>query len=257
MGDQLTGNCTYEGCERPIDYKKKQICHKHYNQEWREANPEKVIAATKAWREANPEASRAHARATAAKYRHNPVYHEHITDKVKERFFAKVDKTDSCWNWTGAISATRPARRMAPAKQGYGVISINNRPFYVHRLAWMMKGNDLIEGLVIDHLCNNSLCVNPDHLDQVTNEQNTLRSPLHSANGAKYYYSKDKCKYGHVRTPENKGKACFTCYPVKKATHCKNGHPKDPARHGKKCQQCYINKLNAVRKSDKPYKPRG
>lgn len=225
-------NCKYENCFRPLKYKAKQVCQTHYNREWASENPEKarelkkkyyennkdkVKASSYKWRKANPETSRKYGRLYMAKNSKNPVTQEHMTDSVKERFFAKVDKTDTCWNWVGARSAYRPKRKIADATPGYGVLNINGRVFYAHRASWLMHNGPLIPGLVIDHLCNNTLCVNPDHLQQVTNNENTQRSPKHTANGAKYRHYKTHCKYGHVRTEDMRNKPCVDCYEERKA----------------------------------------
>lgn len=207
------------------------MCAYHYQREWRAANPDRLKAQQKRyydknkkkikvkandWRERNIEHVRAYARHYMAKNRQNPVTPEHLDEKFEKRFWAKVDKTDTCWNWTGAKTAARPARPNAPARPGYGSILINGRGFYAHRASWLMHNGPLIAGLVIDHLCDNTLCVNPEHLQQVTNNENTLRSPRHSKNAGGYYKGKTQCKYGHERTPEMHGKPCFTCQKNRK-----------------------------------------
>ncbi len=265
-------NCKYyesEGCTRPPKYQNDTICQTHYNREWRQNNPEKFKAQKKAyyeknkekikernlaWREANIEFVRANQRAFMARNAKNPVTEEHMTDKVKQRFFDKVDKTPNCWIWLGAKSAWRPKRRIAGPTQGYGVININNRPFYVHRASWLMHKGPLIPGLVIDHLCNNTLCVNPDHLQQVTNMENSMRSPKHSSNTT-YKYYRTHCKYGHERPVESRNKNCPTCYQEMLAKrrkskypkgYCKNGHNRQGAKGT--CPSCYQEMLAKNRK---------
>jgi hypothetical protein len=157
------------------------------------------------------EAKRKYAREYMALNAKNPVTHEHITDSVKKRFWAKVDKhSEGCWVWIGAKTAKRPKRKIAPATQGYGVIHINKRPFYAHRLSFLMHNGYLTEGLVIDHKCDNSLCVNPGHIVETTNKENVTRSHKFSGNFGGYYV-KSICKYGHNRIPGN-SKPCETCY---------------------------------------------
>lgn len=178
-------SCSHETCDKK--YYAKGLCKNHYSTKLMNKNAK------------------------------NPVTIEHITDELIKRFYAKVDKTEDCWNWTGAKTASRKERPLAPATQGYGVISVNNRPFYAHRLSMLMKQGYLTEGLVIDHLCNNSTCVNPDHIEEVTNRENVVRSPRHSMNTGGYSHYKEFCKRGHKRGIEMKGKPCVECYPVKKA----------------------------------------
>jgi hypothetical protein len=221
-----TMNCKYYKCDKPTRSAKSDICRTHYHYEWRKANPDKLRAQQKRYQEKhadritayrkeynkkNKESINKNAKEFMARNAKNPVTQEHMTDSVKERFFAKVQKTDTCWNWTGAKTAYRPKRLVVDATPGYGVISINSRPFYAHRASWLMHKGPLVDGLVIDHLCENTLCVNPDHMQQVTNNENSQRSPRHTINGAKYSYHKELCKRGHKRGIEMKGKPCSQC----------------------------------------------
>jgi hypothetical protein len=219
-------NCKYYKCEKPSTSATSDICRSHYHYEWRKANPDKHKAQQKRYKakhkerldqyrreyvEKNRESIRKNAREYMARNSRNVVTEEHMTDKVKERFFAKVDKTDTCWNWTGARAAYRPKRKIAEATQGYGMLNINGRNFYAHRASWLMHKGPLIKGLVIDHLCENTLCVNPEHMQQVTNEENAQRSPKHSKNHGGYVYYKEFCKNGHKRGIEMKSKPCPEC----------------------------------------------
>lgn len=89
-----------------------------------------------------------------------------LNDSVLSRYWAKVEKTPHCWIWTGARF-----------KAGYGSLNVGGRPprgrsHYAHRLAYVIAGGKLMEGMVIDHVCHNRACVNPAHLRQVTRKQN-------------------------------------------------------------------------------------
>ena len=81
------------------------------------------------------------------------------------RFWAKVDRTDECWLWTGAINDS-----------GYGVIWDGRRLVYAHRLSYLLHGYTLPDGLDLDHTCFVRSCVRPDHLDPVTHAVNIRRS---------------------------------------------------------------------------------
>ena len=61
----------------------------------------------------------------------------------------------------------------------------------LHREMYLAYVGDIPDGLVIDHLCRNRSCINPDHLDAVTNEENIRRGDRPS------YYT-DTCNQGHV-----------------------------------------------------------
>lgn len=81
------------------------------------------------------------------------------------RFWWYVAKTDECWNWTGGTT------------KGYGSFTdTNRRKVYAHRFSWELHRDPIPEGLVIDHLCRNTLCVNPDHLEPVTQQENVRRA---------------------------------------------------------------------------------
>lgn len=90
-----------------------------------------------------------------------------------------------CWEWTGGTNGV-----------GYGVITIRYRRLYVHRLAYSLTAGPIPAGMVIDHLCRNRACFNPEHLEAVSQAENIRRSPLVGP--------KSHCIHGHVfaaRTP--------------------------------------------------------
>lgn len=78
-----------------------------------------------------------------------------------DRLLAKVEKTESCWNWIGAMKAN-----------GYGAFWFNQSPGYAHRAAWEMANGPIPEGMLIDHLCFNHACVNASHMRLTTQKQN-------------------------------------------------------------------------------------
>lgn len=105
-------------------------------------------------------------------------------DRVAERFWSKVEKTGSCWPWTGFCD-----------RKGYGQFSPKSGVTKkAHRYAYELLVGPIPEGLQLDHLCRVRNCVNPDHLEPVTNRENTLRSPR---------VHKERCANGHEMTQEN------------------------------------------------------
>jgi hypothetical protein len=82
-----------------------------------------------------------------------------------------------------------------------------------HRVAFEWLVGPVPKGLVLDHLCRNRGCVNPSHLEPVTQQVNTLRGAGPAARNA----NKAHCKWGHEFTPENTGvdkrgkRWCKTC----------------------------------------------
>lgn len=118
---------------------------------------------------------------------------------VAERLWEKVDKTDTCWLWTGFCIG------------GYGVIGEWDKSFMAHRLAYELLIGPIPDGLVIDHLCRVRNCVNPDHLEPVTLAENIRRGEVGRHNA-----TKTVCPQGHEYTEVNtywyRGtRSCRTC----------------------------------------------
>ena len=108
-----------------------------------------------------------------------------------EEFKPNFDKyvmplTESgCWIWMGYIS-----------EGGYGRFCPKFKmiPLYAHRVSYEMRHGPIPDGMTIDHLCRVRCCVNPDHLEVVTLQENLARSVREE----KVY-----CKHGHEFSPEN------------------------------------------------------
>jgi hypothetical protein len=122
----MRAQCTAEGCGQQQHAKK--YCKKHY------------------------ELARKSGEIVAAKKKSLP-----------ERFWEKVEKTDTCWNWTGQRN-----------ELGYGLMWLNGKGGYrAHRMAYELSIGPIPEGMVIDHRCHNASCVNPAHLRACTQKQNS------------------------------------------------------------------------------------
>lgn len=126
---------------------------------------------------------------------------------AEDRFWAKVEKTKTCWLWTGAIG-----------KGGYGNFYADRRYVRAHRFAYELLVGPIPEGLDIDHVrargCRHRHCVNPAHLEPVTRQENLLRGATSAAKNA----AKTHCPRGHEYTKENTrmrkraGRECKACH---------------------------------------------
>lgn len=120
-------------------------------------------------------------------------------------FWAKVDKTPTCWLWTAHVGG-----------HGYGTFSLWRAPnrwtLRAHRVSYMIANGRIDDGLVIDHICRVTECVNPAHLRATTVRGNTLAGIGISAINAR----KTHCQNGHEFTPEN----TYT-HPTKGSRECR------------------------------------
>lgn len=133
-----------------------------------------------------------------------------MTKTPAQRFFAKVDRTDSCWLWTGALQP-----------EGYGRFAPGDtlRRSLAHRWSYEFHVGPIPEGLTIDHLCRVRACVNPAHLEPVTLEENARRGNRN--------VDKPRCIRGHEFTPENtysppsrpQIRDCKTCRQVRRVEY--------------------------------------
>jgi hypothetical protein len=89
-----------------------------------------------------------------------------LTGPELERFWAKVEKSADCWEWTAGLTKNG----------GYGQFTIKrgkNIVYVAHRLAYVLAKGDPGAGKQLDHICHNRRCVNPDHLRPVDHKQNS------------------------------------------------------------------------------------
>lgn len=128
---------------------------------------------------------------------------------VAKRFWSKVNKTDTCWLWTSALSVA-----------GYGVFMLHDKNLMLaHRVAYTLCKGPIPIGKSLDHLCRNTACCNPDHVEPVSHKENIRRGRTSEATKAR----------------------------ASAQTHCRHGHPYDETSRTKSghrlCRSCEENKL--------------
>lgn len=90
-----------------------------------------------------------------------------LTNQVSilDRILPQVNKTSYCWEWTGRVSG----------KRKYPQISLSGKQVMVHRVVYEELVRPLSSVETLDHLCRNTACVNPEHLEPTTLRENVQR----------------------------------------------------------------------------------
>lgn len=135
----LRPSCSVPGCGRPN--LARRLCNAHYCR----------------WRIAGEAFDRGPATDFTIKNRGRAVW-----DRIMDR---RLITPTGCWEWQG---------KRTP--RGYGQLAVRERSLYVHRQSYEHHVGPIPTGLVVDHLCYNPPCFNPDHLEAVTQKENLRRS---------------------------------------------------------------------------------
>ena len=142
-----------------------------------------------------------------------PTYPGATWRPLCDRFWPKVNKEGSipecrpelgpCWQWTAAKD-----------RDGYGQIGEGGREGAVqaHRSAYELLVGPIPDGLVLDHLCRTPSCVNPSHLEPVTQAENVRRG---------YWGTRTHCVNGHewdegnTRSRPDGKRECRACHRIR------------------------------------------
>ncbi len=179
--------CIVTDCETPMKYMTLGLCKKHYYRQTKRGTTD----LPKGWKRTAPET----------------------------RFWAAVPAgltDDECWSWQGTTSSA-----------GYGVFWTGDAQAKAYRWAYEHLIGPIPVGLGLDHLCHSRSttcaggntclhrrCVNPRHLEPVSNTENVMRGLSFATKNAR----KTRCPRGHeydvVNTyiPPKGGRTCRTCY---------------------------------------------
>lgn len=129
---------------------------------------------------------------------------EGLNTPLSLRVHKHIKKEENgCWNWTKAKD-----------KDGYGITSINGKSYRAHRVFYELYKEKIKSGFVIDHVCRNRSCVNPEHLREVTSRVNIL---FNSEGLASINSRKTHCSKGHIynlkntRVTKQGGRWCRVC----------------------------------------------
>lgn len=198
-----------------------------------------------------------------------------------ERFWAYVEKTPTCWLWTGyRLRGTYGMFYPKPKEQ-----------WYAHRYSYTLAHGPIPPGLVVRHLCHVQACVRPEHLALGTQADNIADKVAAGRSRNTWQLEAPHCSRGHAWTPENiyypptrpdrpyPERQCRSCRRLRaRGTaepydfgSCYRGHPWAPettyySRNGtRRCAICardtsrqsYIRRRQAAGKSYRSYGPYG
>lgn len=105
-----------------------------------------------------------------------------------QRFAAKMEAGDSCWEWTAGVSSS-----------GYGAFRLGGVMDVAHRVAYATMVAAIPEGMQVHHQCGNKVCVRPSHLELVTLVENVMKPDGSPGMLAR----KTHCVNGHEFSNEN------------------------------------------------------
>jgi len=176
-----------------------------------------------------------------------PSVFRELTSAQLDRFHASYDISDGCWEWRG------------PLQRGYGMFYFGYQRRPAHRLSWEIANNrEIPVDRVTDHLCRNTRCVNPSHLEPVPQKTNVIRGKAPIAATIRRVEEDGVCVRGHDLTapdawyiaPSGERK-CKACLPIVR----KERYRRDRQKRG--LPDFVRGRLCNVEGCDRPHNARG
>lgn len=140
------------------------------------------------------------------------VFKHAPSDSVVGRFMKKVRFENACWVWTGRLD------------DGYGRFRVDGKLGRAHRFSFLWAHGFLTEGLIVNHVCRNRACVNPEHMEEITQRQNILSGIGPTAINAR----KTHCVHGHsldnpiIKSGYRHCRECWNKYQLDRYHRLKN-----------------------------------
>lgn len=156
-----------------------------------------------------------------------PPMAQFLDEKLPARFWDKAIPCpmSGCWLWSGC-----------GLPNGYGLFGRAKGSRLAHRVAYEALVGKIADGLQIDHLCRVRCCVNPAHMEEVTQRENILRGVSPSRVAARHA-AVTHCPRGHAYAPSNTGlerrsNRWGTVWVTRYCRACRNEKRRERRRHG-------------------------
>jgi len=140
-----------------------------------------------------------------------------LDSRTLQRFFDKIQQSRLCWEWTSAQDL-----------HGYSLFWCKQKTRLAHRVSYEIFKGFVPHDLQIDHLCKNKKCVNPDHLELVTPQENMNRVDWKER--ITFNETKTHCPQGHEYTGKN---LLISCYGSRVCKICKLQQSKESKRRAR------------------------
>lgn len=157
--------------------------------------------------------------------------------------FRNIQKTETCWLWLNKPQAGGYGYTGAGWRKNKGQTCLAHRAVYI-----LIKG-PIPDGMVLDHLCRNKICVNPDHLEPVTRKENTYRCEYAPAT---INLQKTHCINGHELSGANlriskqtSERVCRACGRAKTTRWMKANSDKRKSYKREYCQREHVKQYRA------------